>query len=150
MRPFPGLATQEGQTAQDRKDHIKSYFLLTPAMTGRNRKHHRYRTHNENKGHQTYEYQRQIGIPKERKGFEDFVRVWPAIRGKTDRSVGDQKCAKSKRIAHQEIPHHQLPIFHIEGAFSATPPFLSCWYRLCHILILLIANLLLYQSKENQ
>src|SRR5580692_6778743 len=135
--PFPGLTAKKGQTAEDRQDHIEGYFLPIAAMPRGYGQDHCHRAHNENEGHQAHEYQRQIDACQSRESPERFVGVGPAIACKTDRSIRDQKSAKGKAIAHQEIPHHKLTVLHIEGAFSATPPFLSCWYRLCHIRILL-------------
>src|SRR6185312_13146213 len=117
-------------------------------MAGGNREHHGHRAHDQDKGHQTDEYQRQARMRKTREGLEGLVGVGPAVRGKPVGAIRDQKCTEREGVAHQEIPHHQLPVLHVEGALSTTPPFLSRWYYMCHVVTLLNFQIYLIAEKN--
>src|SRR6185437_16466528 len=136
VRPFPGLAAQEGETADDRQDHIEGHLFPVAGMTRGYRQHHRHRAHDQDKGHQAHEYQRKRYPFETGERLERYIGVGPAIAGKPDRAIRNEKSAEGKSIAHQEKPHHQLAILYVVRAFPAAPPFRSCRYWLCHITLI--------------
>ena len=119
--PFPCLATQESGAANDGPEHPFHNTLPVVPVTGSHGQYHGYRTHDQDEGHQTHKGQRYAHFTNKRKRSEHEVGIGPAIGRKTDGTVGDQKSAESKSVTHQEIPHHQFAVLHVEGTLTPLP-----------------------------
>src|SRR5689334_23146877 len=135
VMPFPRLATQKCKASDNRpRKPFHNPFPIS-MMTLVHGQHHRYRTHDQNKCHQTHEGKREVGLASTRKCIEYKTWARPVILAKTYCTIRDQECTESKGVTHQKIPHHQFAIFNIERAFAPAPPFrlmlTNC--RRCHL-----------------
>src|SRR5690242_10790968 len=110
VMPFPGLATKESESANNRPEYPFHNTAPVTFMTSMYCQHHGNRADDEDKGHKTHESQGKILVPGTRESIEDRVRIRPEILAETDTTVRDQECTECKGIAHQEIPHHQFTI----------------------------------------
>src|SRR5690606_15603873 len=111
----------EHQTADNGSNHPTDHLLLRIAVTGFYGQHHRYRTHDEDKGHDPYKYQRIAVVRYKRNGLEDLVWAHPSHVGKPLRAIVDQKRRKRKRMGGKEKPHHDFAVLHIERRSSTVP-----------------------------
>src|ERR1043165_7816313 len=75
--PFPSLAGKEADTADDgpKEPFCNAFFIAIVSAVYC--KHHCYRTHDKDEGHQAHEKQRKVGMAHEGERLENLVRVRP-------------------------------------------------------------------------
>src|SRR5687768_14907942 len=82
MRPLPSLASEERDTTYYSPDHPFYYPPTIVCITGANGKNHCNRTHDQDKGHETHKYKRQV-VTNQWKRLENMIRVRPAVGRKS-------------------------------------------------------------------
>src|SRR5690606_30981988 len=108
VRPFKGLTTNKHQTANNGSSHPTDHFLFGISMTGLYSQYHRYRTHDEDKGHDTDKNQWVAIVRYKGDRLEHLVWVHPRHVGKPLCPIVNQKRGKRERIGSEEKPHHDL------------------------------------------
>ncbi len=79
VHPFPSLARQESNATKDRPKHPFLNGLPIHTMSCFNCQYHSNATHDQNKSHDTHEYQRQFYAMQKRNCFINSFRYWPVV-----------------------------------------------------------------------
>lgn len=94
VRPFPGLAGKERDTADDRPQQPFDHAFTVVIVTGMYRQHHSNRAEDEDKGHQAHEYQWQVLRSEKRESVEYVVCIRPYGAEEALGTIRDQECAE--------------------------------------------------------
>src|ERR1035437_3051037 len=121
VRPFPGLAAKEADTAYDGPQQPLGYILFISVVARVHGKHHGYRTHDEYKGHKAHKHKRQVMLAHKRERLKHLVGIGPYRAEKTRGAVRDKECAEGQCIRQKEEPGHHFPIAYIVWRASSAP-----------------------------
>src|SRR6476661_3991517 len=91
VMPFPCLAAQECQSANNGPGQPFDHTLFIVVMTCMHCQYHGNGTDDQDKGHYTNESQWEIGMSRAGKSIEYHVRVCPEILGKTNGTIRDEE-----------------------------------------------------------
>src|SRR5438309_12022626 len=99
--PLPRLAAQKSQTSKNCPRQVSHYSFFISLMACVYSKHHRYRTHNQYKGHYAHKHKRGVdAFSRSGVRSEDFIWIRPAVARKSNRTVSNKKSTEGKRVTH--------------------------------------------------